>query len=121
MDSGMFKPLQLAAVKALGLDDDWYTQVNVEYMKRRILVWEIMDTLGAEYDKEQTGMFVWAKIPERYESSRDLSDEVLNKAHVFITPGFIFGSNGEKYIRISLCSNKTMLKEALERIKQLSI
>jgi len=121
MDSGMFKPLQLAAVKALGLDDDWYTEVNMEYMKRRILVWEIMDTLGAEYDKEQTGMFVWAKIPEKYESSRDLSDEVLNKAHVFITPGFIFGSNGEKYIRISLCSNKTMLKEALKRIKQLLI
>ncbi|NPA38011.1 MAG: aminotransferase class I/II-fold pyridoxal phosphate-dependent enzyme [Chlorobi bacterium] len=119
MDSGMFKPLQLAAVKALSLGNDWYTEVNVEYIKRRRLVWEIMDTLDAVYDKEQTGMFVWAKIPAKYQSSRDLSDLVLDKAHVFITPGFIFGSNGEKYIRISLCSNREMLKDALRRIKNM--
>ncbi len=119
MDSGMFKPLQLAAVKALSLDNDWYTEVNVEYIKRRRLVWEIMDTLNAEYDDKQTGMFVWAKIPEKYKSSAELSDEVLNQARVFITPGFIFGSNGEKYIRISLCSNREMLKEALRRIKNM--
>ncbi len=119
MDSGMFKPLQLAAAKALSLDNDWYTQVNVEYLKRRILVWEIMDVLECRYDKEQTGMFIWARIPEKYESSAELSDEVLNKAHVFITPGFIFGSNGEKYIRISLCSNRGMLKEAMKRIRNM--
>ena len=119
MDSGMFKPLQLAASKALSLDDDWYKQVNDEYLKRRVLVWEIMDVLGCKYDEEQTGMFVWAKIPEKYKSSAELSDEVLSKAHVFITPGFIFGSNGEKYIRISLCSNKEMLKEALNRIRKM--
>ena len=120
MDSGMFKPLQLAAVKALSLDNDWYTKVNVEYTKRRILVWEIMDTLGAGYDKDQTGMFVWARIPQKYESSQELSDEILSKVHVFITPGFIFGSNGEKYIRISLCSNREMLKEALRRISSIN-
>ena len=119
MDSGMFKPLQLAAAKALSLDNDWYTQVNVEYLKRRILVWEIMDVLKCKYDKEQTGMFIWARIPEKYDSSAELSDEVLNKAHVFITPGFIFGSNGKKYIRISLCSNREMLKEALKRIRKM--
>ena len=119
MDSGMFKPLQLAAVKALSLDNDWYAKVNEEYLTRRRLVWEIMDTLGAEYDKKQTGMFVWARIPEDIKSSRELSDKILKNANVFITPGFIFGSNGEKYIRISLCSNSEMLKEALKRIKDM--
>ena len=119
MDSGMFKPMQLAAAKALSLNSDWYTKVNNEYLERRKLVWNIMDTLECRYDKEQTGMFVWAKISEKYESSRELSDKILNKAGVFVTPGFIFGSNGEKYVRISLCSNRDMLKEALKRIKNM--
>ena len=119
MDSGMFKPVQLSAAKALELDKEWYDSVNERYRKRRKLVWEIMDTLGCSYDKDQTGLFVWAKIRNNYENGRQLSDEILNKAHVFITPGFIFGDKGEKHIRISLCSKEDTLKEALNRIKKI--
>ncbi|TLX78429.1 aminotransferase class I/II-fold pyridoxal phosphate-dependent enzyme [Labilibacter sediminis] len=117
MDSGMFKPLQLAAVKALGLDKDWYQEVNEEYIQRRELVWEIMDILGCQYDKKQSGMFIWAKIPNEIESSIQLSDKILNKTHVFITPGSIFGKQGDRYIRISLCSKQEILKESINRIK----
>ncbi len=117
MDSGMFKPLQLAAAKALELDDSWYESINKQYKKRRKLVWEIMNTLGCTFDKNQTGMFVWAKIPASYKYGKELSDEILNKCHVFITPGFIFGDKGEKHIRISLCTNENLLNKALNRIK----
>ena len=118
MDSGMFKPVQLAAAKALEMDTDWYGSVNDRYRKRRTLVWEIMDTLGCSYDKDQTGMFVWAKTGNNYDNGRKLSDEILSKAHVFITPGFIFGDKGEKHIRISLCSKEEVFNEALNRIKK---
>ncbi|WP_066629266.1 pyridoxal phosphate-dependent aminotransferase [Labilibacter marinus] len=117
MDSGMFKPLQLAAVKALSLDKSWYAEVNKEYYERRELVWEIMDMLDCKYDKTQSGMFIWAKIPEQTESAEKLSDIILNDAHVFITPGSIFGKQGERYIRISLCSTQAVLKESIEKIK----
>lgn len=116
IDSGTFKPMQLAAVKALNLDKEWYSEVNSTYIKRRNLVYEIMDTLGCTYDKNQTGMFIWAKVPEGV-SGKDLTDNILYNAKVFITPGLIFGSNGEQFIRISLCSNEQMLKEAISRIK----
>ncbi|MCW3804818.1 pyridoxal phosphate-dependent aminotransferase [Plebeiibacterium marinum] len=116
MDSGMFKPLQLAAVKALALEKDWYEEVNKEYLERRELVWEIMDTLKCKYDKNQSGMFIWAKIPDSIDSAIDLSDKILNKAHVFITPGTIFGKQGDRYIRISLCSKQEVLKESINRI-----
>ncbi|WP_430813066.1 pyridoxal phosphate-dependent aminotransferase [Carboxylicivirga sp. RSCT41] len=119
MDSGMFKPLQLAAAKALELDTDWYNTVNSEYKKRRVLVHEIMDLLDSNYDKNQTGMFVWARIPEQYKDSGELSDEILYGCDVFITPGFIFGDKGKRYIRISLCTNQTVLEEAKQRIKAL--
>lgn len=117
IDSGTFKPMQLAATKALSLDWDWYKEVNSTYVKRRELVYKIMDTLGCTYDKSQTGMFIWAKVPETI-SGKELTDKILYDAKVFITPGLIFGSNGEQFIRISLCSNEQMLQEAIDRIKK---
>jgi len=119
MDSGMFKPLQMAASTALELDANWYETVNAEYKKRRVLVREIMDLLECEYDTNQTGMFVWARIPEKYSDSGELSDEILYGCDVFITPGFIFGNTGKRYIRISLCTNQTILKEAKQRIEKI--
>ncbi len=117
MDSGMFKPLQLAAAKALSLDKEWYKEVNKEYIERRVFAREIMDTLGCTYDKNQSGMFLWAKIPDNMESAIAYSDEILNKANVFITPGAIFGNNGDRYLRISLCTKQELLKETIKRIK----
>ncbi|MCG8582680.1 MAG: aminotransferase class I/II-fold pyridoxal phosphate-dependent enzyme [Bacteroidales bacterium] len=119
MDSGMFKPLQLAAAKALKLDTNWYDSINNEYQKRRVLVHEVMDLLDCNYDVNQTGMFVWARIPDQYKDSGELSDEILYGCDVFITPGFIFGDKGKHYIRISLCTNQTVLNEAKQRIKAL--
>jgi LL-diaminopimelate aminotransferase len=121
MDSGMFRPMQEAAAKALELDTEWYNEVNAVYARRRVLVCEIMDTLQCTYDRNQVGLFMWAKIPDRYNNGQDISDLVLDKAHVFITPGFIFGSNGTRYIRISLCASEALLEESIRRIKQLEI
>lgn len=118
MDSGMFRPMQLAASEALMLDDAWYQQLNEEYRRRKHLAGEIFDALGAEYDPDSGGMFLWGKIGSRWENGEKLSDDLLQKARVFITPGFIFGSNGENYIRISLCAKREVLKKALERIKK---
>lgn len=121
MDSGMFRPMQEAAAKALELDTEWYDEVNAVYARRRDLVFQIMDTLQCTYDRHQVGLFVWAKIPDRFKNGQEISDLVLDKAHVFITPGFIFGSNGEPYIRISLCASEALLEESIRRIKQLEI
>ena len=119
MDSGMFRPMQKAAVAAMSNDDEWHEKHNIElYAKRRALAEEIMTTLGCTFDKDQVGMFLWGKIPSKYESSAGLADRVLYDARVFITPGFIFGSNGEKYVRISLCSKEDKLQNALDRIKE---
>ena len=119
MDSGMFRPMQKAAVAAMSNDDEWHEKHNIElYAKRRALAEEIMTTLGCSFDKDQVGMFLWGKIPSKYESSAELADKVLYDARVFITPGFIFGSNGEKYVRISLCSKEDKLQNALDRIKE---
>ena len=120
MDSGMFKPLQLAAAKALELDNSWYESINKQYIQRRKIVWEIMNTLGCTFDKNQTGMFVWAKIPTNNMSGKELSDKILKRCHLFITPGFIFGNAGNKYIRISLCANENRLMEAANRLEKLS-
>lgn len=117
MDSGMFKPLQLAAVKALEQKDDWYKILNVEYEHRKKLAGEIFRSLGTSFDKNSGGMFLWGKVGGEWENGEQLSDFILKKAKVFITPGFIFGSNGNRYIRISLCAKQPLLKEALERIK----
>lgn len=117
MDSGMFRPVQLAAVKALSLPETWYRDLNEIYHQRRQKVFELLDQLACPYRVDQVGMFVWAGVPDRYRDGYALSDEVLEKAHVFITPGGIFGSKGEPFIRVSLCSTEEVFTEALQRIK----
>lgn len=117
MDSGMFLPVQLAAARALQLDKDWYDSINAIYRRRRNLVFDLLDMLHCTYNREQVGMFVWAKIPAGYKDGYALSDAVLYDANVFITPGGIFGSAGNQYIRISLCSPEDKLQQAIERIK----
>lgn len=118
MDSGMFKPLQLAAVSALAQGDAWYRQLNAEYRKRQLLAGGIFDLLGVNYDKQSGGMFLWGKVNENWGNGERLSDYILEKARVFITPGFIFGSNGDRYVRISLCAKQEVLKEAESRIRK---
>ena len=115
MDSGMFKPLQLAAVEALKQGPEWFARLNEEYARRRVLAGEIFDILGVEYDRNSTGMFLWGRVPEG--KGEALADKILYEAGVFITPGFIFGRNGENYIRISLCAKPELLKKAAERIR----
>ena len=119
IDSGMFRPMQLAAATALHNDESWHEEMNFNlYQKRRHLAEQILETLQCTYNKSQVGLFVWGRIPDHYKQVEDLTEAVLHKAHVFITPGFIFGSNGARYIRISLCCNEQKLAEALDRIKQ---
>lgn len=117
MDSGMFLPVQLAAAKALSLEKDWHDEVNKVYKERRQKVFELLDLLKCTYSKEQAGLFVWAKAPDSYKDGFTLSDEILYKSNVFITPGGIFGSAGQKYIRVSLCSTKEKIEEVISRIK----
>ncbi len=117
MDSGMFLPVQLAAAKALSLGREWHDEVNGIYRKRREKVFELLDRLNCKYLKEQVGMFVWAAISKKYKDGYALSDEVLYNSNVFITPGGIFGSAGEKYIRVSLCGSVEKFEEAIQRIK----
>ena len=116
MDSGMFRALQEAAAEALNNPPSWYEKVNSVYLKRRIIVEEIMDLLKCRFDKNQTGLFVWGKIPDQIKSCEEYVEDILQRAHVFITPGFIFGSNGERYIRISLCADEETLVKAKNRI-----
>ena len=119
IDSGTFRPLQLAAATAYTNEDEWHNEFNIKvYAERRALAEEIMKTLGCEYDPEQVGMFLWGRIPEHYEDVEVLTEKVLHEARVFITPGFIFGSNGSRYIRISLCAKKEKMQEALTRIQR---
>jgi LL-diaminopimelate aminotransferase len=116
MDSGMFLPMQMAAVEALNNPESWYETVNTVYIRRRKIVEEIMEILNCKYDKSQVGLFVWGHIPEDISNSEIYVEEILNKTQVFITPGFIFGKNGERYIRISLCATEKRLEEAKERL-----
>jgi hypothetical protein len=118
MDSGMFLAMQMAAVEALGNPESWYDEVNAVYSKRRTIVEEIMTLLGADYDKSQVGLFLWGRIPDSIVSCDDYIEDILNKTHVFITPGFIFGENGQRYIRISLCATEKRLIEAKERLEK---
>ncbi|MEL6865888.1 MAG: aminotransferase class I/II-fold pyridoxal phosphate-dependent enzyme [Bacteroidota bacterium] len=118
MDSGMFKPLQLAAVEALAQPKEWYEKLNMVYRSRREKVYAIMDRLNCVYNKGQAGMFVWAQIPDHYQDAYQLSDELLYGADVFITPGGIFGSQGNRYVRISLCSEISIFEETIRRIDQ---
>ena len=116
MDSGMFLPLQKAAVKALESPPEWQNNLNLKYIERRKHIWKILDTLGCEYRKNQAGLFVWAKIPQEFENGEEYSDWLLNTCHIFIAPGFIFGSEGNKYIRMSICVNESILNEVKNRI-----
>ena len=119
IDSGTFRPLQLAAAQAYENSDDWHTQANVAtYASRRKIAEAIMTELGCSFDPTQQGMFLWGKIPDSITNVEDLTERVLHEARVFITPGFIFGSNGERYIRISLCAKDEKMQEALKRIKE---
>ena len=120
IDSGMYRAMQLAAVKALDAEAHWYEANNANYASRRKTAGEIMDALGCTYDKSQVGMFLWGRIPDHYADVEELTERVLHEAHVFIVPGFIFGSNGSRYIRISLCAKNEQLAEALQRILQLT-
>jgi aspartate/methionine/tyrosine aminotransferase len=117
MDSGMFLPLQLAAVKALELDKDWFDELNKVYKERRLKVFELLTLLNCSFDETQAGMFVWASIPAAYKDGFELSDKVLYNANVFITPGGIFGSAGNNFVRVSLCSKIDMIEKAIDRIK----
>lgn len=116
VDSGMFRPLMVAAAAALHNDAAWHDSVNAVYRERRTLAFRIMDTLNCKFDPQQVGMFVWARIPDSYADSGVLADEILYNKRVFLTPGFIFGDKGKRYIRISLCSPAEQLEEALKRI-----
>lgn len=118
MDSGMFYPVQQAAVKALEQDKSWYESINKVYQNRRDLVFQLMNLIECKPSPNQSGMFVWASIPEKYTDCYELSDKILNEAKVFITPGGIFGEQGKRYIRISLCSSESVFKEAIERISR---
>ena len=119
IDSGQFKPMQYAAVEALSAKKEWYDNMNRVYRSRRDLAGQIMRTLGCEYDENQVGMFLWGRIPNSAESGEAIANKVLYEANVFLTPGFIFGSRGERYIRISLCCKNETLEEALKRIENL--
>jgi len=120
IESGTFRGIQLAAAEAYNNSDGWHREFNINtYARRRQYAEQIMDVLGCRYDRQQVGMFLWGKIPDIYNKVEDLTERVLHEARVFITPGFIFGSNGERYIRISLCAKEEKIQEALERIKDM--
>ncbi len=121
IDSGTFRGLQLAAAEALENNtEEWHHEANVtRYRRRRDIAEQIMTTLGCTFDPEQVGMFLWGRIPENYSNCEELTEKILHEARVFITPGFIFGSNGERYIRISLCAKDEKIQEALERMKKI--
>lgn len=122
IDSGTFRGIQLAAAEAYNNSDEWHREANINtYSQRRKIAEEIMTTLGCQYDPEQVGMFLWGKIPERYADAEELTERVLHEARVFITPGFIFGSNGKRYIRISLCAKDEKMNEALKRVRGLKV
>ena len=119
IDSGMFRPMQLAAATAYNNDAAWHEEANFNvYSRRRSQAVQIMKVLGCTFDPQQVGMFLWGRIPDKYENAEQLTEKVLHEAHVFITPGFIFGSNGNRYVRISLCAKEEKIKEALDRIKK---
>ncbi|MDR1718986.1 MAG: aminotransferase class I/II-fold pyridoxal phosphate-dependent enzyme [Dysgonamonadaceae bacterium] len=121
IDSGQFKPMMLAAAEALNVSPAWYAEVNATYRRRRMIAEEIMNLLDCSFDPKQSGLFVWGKIPDHYRDSEALSDKLLYEANVFLTPGLIFGSNGTRYIRISLCCNESRLREAVMRVEELVV
>jgi aspartate/methionine/tyrosine aminotransferase len=118
MDSGMFLPVQMAAIEALKLGKDWHDGLNEVYRSRRESVYALLNYLECPFNTDQTGMFVWASVPTGYKDGFVLSDELLYKTGVFITPGGIFGSAGNRYIRISLCSPVSVFEKALKKISE---
>lgn len=119
IDSGTFRPMQLAAACAYENTEQWHYHANIKtYQTRRSIAEKIMRRLGCTFDPEQQGMFLWGKVPDNYSSAEELTERILHEARVFVTPGFIFGSNGERYIRISLCAKDEKMQEALERIEK---
>ncbi len=122
IDSGTFRGIQLAAAAAYDNDAEWHHEANVEtYGRRRKYAEQIMDILGCKYDPQQVGMFLWGRIPDSYATCEELTERVLHEARVFVTPGFIFGSRGERFIRISLCAKETVFEKALSRIKEMKL
>lgn len=119
VDSGMFLGIQKAAIEALKMPRDWFEGLNGIYRERREIVWQIMDELKCSYSRDQAGLFVWGKIHDEVKELSKLVDNILYEAGVFVTPGFIFGTNGNRYIRISLCEDIVRLNSALIRIKNL--
>lgn len=119
MDSGMFRPLQEAAISALDQNESWHQKLNNIYHERRVFAWKIMDMIGCKYDKNAVGMFVWGQIPGLAKHATEISDHYLYQSRVFITPGHIFGKGGNKYVRISLCSPVETLQAAIERIAKI--
>lgn len=116
VDSGQFRPMMEAAVNALSLGSEWYDSLNDTYARRRVIAEKIMDALGCTFDPAQRGLFLWGRVPDSEESGQALADRLLADRHIFITPGFIFGSQGDRYVRISLCATEQRLSEALDRI-----
>jgi len=116
MDSGMFQPLQAAAAEALAAPAEWYAALNATYLRRRQKAAEIMNALGCTFDPAQSGLFLWGRIPDHYSDAIGLTEELLHQKHLFITPGNVFGNNGARYIRISLCAPEEVLQAALERV-----
>ena len=117
VDSGQFRPMQSAVIEALKADKEWYDRMNAVYRSRRDLAGQVLEALGCTYDKRQVGLFLWGKIPDSAVSGEKVSDKVLYEANVFITPGFIFGSAGDRYVRISLCCKNNLLAEAAQLIR----
>ena len=120
VDSGQYLPMMKAAAKALTLEQDWIEEVNKEYAERRKIAEKIMSELGCSFDPKQQGLFLWGRIPESVANVEEFTDKILYEARVFLTPGFIFGSNGDRYIRISLCATQERLEEALRRVREFS-
>lgn len=122
IDSGTFRAIQLAAAKAYDNDEQWHHAANIDtYLRRRVYAEKIMQAMNCEYEKTQVGMFLWGRIPDKYKDAEELTEKVLQEGKVFITPGFIFGTNGSRYVRISLCAKDEKLKEALERIENMKL
>lgn len=119
IDSGMFLPVQVAAIEALKAEKQWIDNLNTTYKKRREIVYEILNSLGSPYKEDQAGLFIWSSLPSGYLSSYDYSDYLLEKYRIFITPGSVFGTNGRKYLRTSLCLSEDMLGRSLKRIKSI--
>jgi LL-diaminopimelate aminotransferase len=112
----MFKPMQVAAVKALEAGPEWYKSINAVYRERKMVAHALLDRLNCTYETDQSGLFVWAKIPSAAVSGQVLADRILMDKRVFITPGFIFGPQGDRYVRVSLCQPKELISSAIDRI-----